>query len=285
MHKTITILIFYSLLFTGCGGPQRTEEDESDADLIPPVLLNKIPLKYPEKARLDGLEGNVGLYIYVDSLGDVIKTRIRSSSNHPQLDEAAEKYVSQFKFKPARKGEENVGIWLSYKIDYSLRKTAPAFDMAGWLDKVSGLLNSLNGQNRARSEQMEEQLLDLYDRYCSYINMNPEINLNGKIDQILSKPSREKWQKFYDLCSLTFVLYDDLLKRLPEMRLADKTRSMLMIMVEQDIQRAAAINEKKIGGPRMFNEFVKTMHEFLNTDYVGNHPQRLDLILETYQQR
>ena len=285
MYKILTILIFSGLLFNGCAGLHRDEEGKSSTDLIPPVLLNKIPLTYPEEARLGGLEGIVSLYIYVDADGDVKKIRIRSSSNHPQLDEAAEKYVSQFKFKPASKEGENVGIWLSYKIDYSLRYTDLTFNIDNWLDRVSGLLKRPAGQGSQLSEQEEEQILESYDRYCAYINMNPEKNLNRRIDRILSKPSREKWQRFYELCPLTFILYDDLLKRFPDMKQADKARSKMMIAMEQDIENAAEMKEKKYGGPQLFGVFVQTLYDYLISEYAGNHPQKLDLILKNYQQK
>ena len=70
----------------------------------PPVAINPVsPVRYPPALLEQGIEGQVLLRLYVDSLGQVIpdSTRLEESSGYPALDSAALAASPELRFSPA----------------------------------------------------------------------------------------------------------------------------------------------------------------------------------------
>jgi protein TonB len=70
----------------------------------PPVAINPVsPVRYPRALLEQGIEGQVLLRLYVDSVGRVIadSTRIEESSGYPALDSAALVASPELRFSPA----------------------------------------------------------------------------------------------------------------------------------------------------------------------------------------
>jgi TonB family protein len=70
----------------------------------PPVAINPVsPVRYPQALLEQGIEGQVLLRLYVDSVGRVIpeSTHIEESSGYPALDSAAVAGSPELQFSPA----------------------------------------------------------------------------------------------------------------------------------------------------------------------------------------
>jgi protein TonB len=70
----------------------------------PPVAINPVsPVRYPPALLEQGIEGQVLLRLYVDSVGRVNpdSTRIEESSGYPALDSAALIGSPELRFSPA----------------------------------------------------------------------------------------------------------------------------------------------------------------------------------------
>ena len=68
-----------------------------------------------------GEEGKVVLRLFVESNGRAAQVEIRTASGSTRLDQAAADAVAQWKFVPARRGEESVGAWVLVPIIFSLK--------------------------------------------------------------------------------------------------------------------------------------------------------------------
>ena len=68
------------------------------------------PIPYPAELFSNGVEGEVMLYLVVDSSGAVIRdsTRIEESSGHNEFDAAALQVAPTLRFAPARRGDTAV---------------------------------------------------------------------------------------------------------------------------------------------------------------------------------
>jgi periplasmic protein TonB len=84
------------------------------------AYLNNPRPEYPRLARRMGEHGKVTLRVFVSSAGMPDKVEIRSSSGSPRLDQAAREAVEQWKFVPARQGEEPVAAWVLVPITFVL---------------------------------------------------------------------------------------------------------------------------------------------------------------------
>jgi protein TonB len=86
-----------------------------DAD----YLSNPKPV-YPVASRRLGEEGKVLLRVKVSPGGTPLLVEIRQSCGFGRLDEAARAAVLQWRFVPARRGEEPIESWVTVPISFSL---------------------------------------------------------------------------------------------------------------------------------------------------------------------
>lgn len=95
------------------------------APVIPPNFnadyLNNPPPAYPALSRRMGEEGKVVLRVFVNEQGLPAKVELRTSSGFSRLDSVALETVRQWKFVPARRGDQAVAAWVLVPISFSLR--------------------------------------------------------------------------------------------------------------------------------------------------------------------
>ena len=83
-------------------------------------LTNPKP-PYPSASRRMGEEGEVRLRVHVDTTGQAQQIEVFRSSGFPRLDQAALDTVKQWRFIPARQGDQPVAAWVIVPIQFSLR--------------------------------------------------------------------------------------------------------------------------------------------------------------------
>jgi len=89
----------------------------SDAGL----LTNPAPA-YPRASRRLREEGRVLLDVLILADGAVREVRLRRSSGHARLDEAALEAVRRWRYVPARRGDEPIAFWHVQPIDFELSR-------------------------------------------------------------------------------------------------------------------------------------------------------------------
>lgn len=109
--------------------PQLVEavavQPQPPAPVTPPQFnadLNNPAPPYPPLSRRLGEEGRVMLRVFVDERGLPLRVEMRSSSGHDRLDHVALETVKQWKFVPARRGDQAVSAWVLVPISFSLRR-------------------------------------------------------------------------------------------------------------------------------------------------------------------
>jgi len=76
---------------------------------------------YPSSARRLGIQGMTTLRVYVGADGRVGDVVIHESAGHADLDSAAADAVKRWRFEPARRGAEAVGVWVLLPVEFRLR--------------------------------------------------------------------------------------------------------------------------------------------------------------------
>lgn len=107
-------------------------DDESSGD--PELLTKELPFVYPPALFAAGIEGDVGLRLFVDSLGLVVQesTTVVEPSGHPEFDSAAVVGAPYLEFQPARSEGARVGrtvvLPVKFRVppDSQRRDTLPA---------------------------------------------------------------------------------------------------------------------------------------------------------------
>ncbi|MFM7363785.1 MAG: TonB family protein [Cuspidothrix sp.] len=78
-------------------------------------------IKYPDRARRRGIEGNPEVAIDTDAQGNVTRVRLISSSGDSELDEAAQQAAQQWKLTPTERGRAGVRASVNFAIKGSQR--------------------------------------------------------------------------------------------------------------------------------------------------------------------
>jgi protein TonB len=86
----------------------------------PRYAENPKPL-YPQEARKRGYQGEVVLKVEILSNGRVGRVEVKRSSGHEILDRSAFATVKEWRFVPAKKGENPIPFWVNIPIKFELQ--------------------------------------------------------------------------------------------------------------------------------------------------------------------
>ncbi len=101
------------LAFAACrGGPSEQAAAPAKENDVPVAINSESPFQYPADLYDQGVEGEVRLRLFVDSLGHVHpeSTKVSASSGTLALDSAAVRGASLLLFAPAHKDGRPVGM-------------------------------------------------------------------------------------------------------------------------------------------------------------------------------
>jgi protein TonB len=113
-----SLALLLALAATACGG-----DDPMPGEFTPAVSLDSMPpIPYPADLFEQRVEGEVMLYLVIDSSGYVVRdsTRIETSSGRPAFDAAALEAAPALRFAPARRGDTAVTAPLQVPIRFTL---------------------------------------------------------------------------------------------------------------------------------------------------------------------
>jgi periplasmic protein TonB len=82
-------------------------------------LNNPAPV-YPSISRRLGEQGCVQLDVYILADGSVGEIKLKRSSGFPRLDQAALEAVRNWRYQPARRGNEAIAFWYVQPLTFSL---------------------------------------------------------------------------------------------------------------------------------------------------------------------
>ena len=91
---------------------------------VPPEPIKKVFPEYPSIAKRLAIEGTVVVNALISEKGEVIYTAILRGIEGPfRLNEAAQRAVMKWKFKPAMKDSKPVKVWKAIAIKFSEKKS------------------------------------------------------------------------------------------------------------------------------------------------------------------
>jgi TonB family protein len=95
-------------------------EDGAAGD--PTLLTRDLPFMYPPALYAARVEGDVGLRLFIDSLGLVVQesTSVVEPSGHPEFDSAAVRGAPYLEFQPARASGSRIGKTVVLPVKFRL---------------------------------------------------------------------------------------------------------------------------------------------------------------------
>jgi protein TonB len=101
--------------------PPAVVHEPEIAPLFNAEYLNNPTPVYPPISRRMGEQGLVLLRVFVTAHGDPNAIELKTGSGYVRLDRAAQEAVKQWKFVPAKRGEQAVDAWVVVPIRFSLK--------------------------------------------------------------------------------------------------------------------------------------------------------------------
>jgi TonB family protein len=84
-------------------------------------VLQALEDAYPPLLRDAGIGGRTFVWLRIDETGTVRETRLKESSGHEALDQAALKVAERMRFTPALNRGERVAVWIALPIAFSTK--------------------------------------------------------------------------------------------------------------------------------------------------------------------
>jgi protein TonB len=101
--------------------PQEPEEITMTSQMLTAIYLRNPKPSYPNLSRRLSEQGTVLLRVFVTMAGDATRIELKASSGFTRLDNAALNAVQNWKFVPAKRGEQPVAAWVVVPIKFSLK--------------------------------------------------------------------------------------------------------------------------------------------------------------------
>ena len=107
---------------TGVGGGSASAAKgrAGTGDQSPAAYLNNPAPGYPDAARRQRQEGTVSLRVLVSASGQASQVLIAGSSGVSSLDEAAQRAVRRWRFKPAHQNGRPISAWVRVPVRFKL---------------------------------------------------------------------------------------------------------------------------------------------------------------------
>jgi TonB family protein len=134
------------------------------ADTVLPRLLNPVDVHdatrryYPPLLRDAGVEGTPHVSLHITDAGEVAVARLRQSSGHDALDQAALRVAGVMRFSPARFNDRPIPIWFDVAVEFSrdrLSRPHPAAQAARAANTVEAERAAAQRAVAVRSEAMQ----------------------------------------------------------------------------------------------------------------------------------
>ncbi|MCI0691706.1 M56 family metallopeptidase [candidate division KSB1 bacterium] len=114
-----------------------------------PVVVKHVGPKYPELAIKAGIEGEVGVKIWVREDGKVEAVEIQKrSGTDTGFEEAVIEAAKQFEFEPAMRQGKPVAVWVAIPFHFSL-KDKPALQKSSGSDRASAPIKNKEAESVA----------------------------------------------------------------------------------------------------------------------------------------
>jgi protein TonB len=101
---------------------EMEEVTVTETRISKPVLTQEVKPEYPMGARKAGVQGTSLLKIQVLPNGSVGEIQLVQSAGDASLDQAAQKAVKQWKFKPGLSGSKPIMVWMTVPVKFELIK-------------------------------------------------------------------------------------------------------------------------------------------------------------------
>ncbi len=212
--------------------PAASEEAEDAADIVMPRVVSSVEAEYPPSALDEGREATVELFVTVADDGTVASAEIATSAG-ADFDEAALAAIRQWKFEPARRGDQAVQSRIRVPFEFAIPEEPPRAGEPTQAEKSALVEKPAPAKNSVPPEPQTPLAAPAPPE-------NVDSGADGGARGVVVKGERELREE--QRSSADFLLHRDVLAAAPHQEGADMLRSAPGIYIGRGEGPAVAHN-------------------------------------------
>lgn len=129
--KSILVVLLASVPIAGCQKGNGADKNYAGVgprpDVLPVMLNQNLPFRYPPSLYAKKVQANVMLRIFIDKEGQIVSesTHVAETSGYPPLDSAAVKGSNDLRFIPAKTRGEPVPVSILFPVYFRHPEAPP----------------------------------------------------------------------------------------------------------------------------------------------------------------
>lgn len=227
MKNIIYISIIAALFLISCS----SSEEFGTSDYSPPTIKYQPRLIYPTLAQDNYWQGKSIILLKIDRNGKVLKTVVSKSSGYKLLDDAAMDYCSSIIFNPAISNETAVASQIRMGIDFNFDDES--FDADDYVSEINQLYKEIE-KNKEKKSIYQVQVLAKHSDFAS--KFRDAKLFNDYLAKVIKPETVKNWQSVWNSWPLSFLLFDDFLKRYPDYDSSESVEKKLLLSLKDDVQ-------------------------------------------------
>lgn len=260
MKSTIIFFVAGILIITGCSSYFG---DASNSEIIPPTIKELPMLIYPKTAQQNNYTGKSLVQILVSKDGSALETKLFQSSGYSVLDKAAIQYCQNIIFNPATVNREPVNSKTIFTINFDLSDQKSV--ERTYVSDIDNLLDELSEVSVSEKSRIEREILFKHKEFLG--NVPEGSNPSSAVMKVISNDLAEAWEPYVNLCSLTFLIYHDFLKRFPDYTDITNVKYELQKAASNDLKMLENTPDNNFKNPKVKDKISLLIRNFINTKY------------------
>ncbi|UCH11228.1 MAG: energy transducer TonB [Fidelibacterota bacterium] len=220
------------LLLWACHPPRETGRDL----VLPEIISKDFTHFYPPEAYDQGLEGKVVLLIRIENDGSVSEARVEETSRHDILNEAALTMARILRFTPALVSGEPKALWMKMPVVFRCDDHLKTFiDLEDWLRaarEYQAAAVTGTDQNRRNAHQ---DMMRHYVHLAHKMMANRSLSSNRVVLELATPAVHDLWDDYQGVWPLSFVPFQDYLRRYSDSEYANLAENYLREYVEYEV--------------------------------------------------
>ena len=268
--QLISYLLFV-LIFLSC---------HAKKNVAPKLIRDSLIFIYPSEAREKQLEGTVVLKILVNQDGIIEESELQKSSGYDVLDDTAFKVAETARFKPAKVNGETKSVWITWPLVFEI--TSLTFNTEQWIAKALDHIYYSSSDDNSKRRLAQQALYYHYKDFSRYMVKHRKFYLNEAALRVVLPEIRKQWELYEETWPLTFVLYQDFVKRFPQSEFQKEAEAYLVEYMKNEMfQFKVRIQDRSLqlnDGNRFYYQLLsflqKNYPDSITKDMLEDSPER-----------
>ena len=139
-----------------------------------------------------------------------------------------------------------------------------SYDPVEYIQRIQYLYRAVQPSGRIEKASLFQSIIDTHERFIIQ-QQNPKANdFNSTIKEIVLPDVYKRWEPFWTIIPLRFVVFDDFISRFPDTRIEVPARDRLLELLNEDVGHLREVlikndilNRNKVRLEKLLNSYLE----------------------------